>query len=278
MRHISRRGFLGSLVGLVGAGVALAVARWRPSDQAAITPVPLTTFPPLAGGATGEPTPTTTAATSTTAPAATTATPVPTTTTSVPILPVICKQAWGARPVPGEFTRHTIERLTVHHTAVFLESNTRAPARARRHQRFHQDKGWPDLAYHFLIDANGHLYEGRPVDAVGDTATDYDPRGHFLVSCEGDFDRQQVPDRQLATLVATLAWAAVTFDVDPGTIRGHRDLAATSCPGDNLYARIADGTLEGKVRRRVARGAPTMRVVCGEEGDQLVAAIVAGTA
>ena len=57
--------------------------------------------------------------------------------------------------------------MTVHHTAAVLDSNHKIPARVRQHQRFHiDDRGWPDLAYHFIVDANGHVYEGRPVTAV----------------------------------------------------------------------------------------------------------------
>ena len=188
---------------------------------------------------------------------------------------VICREARGAQPVSGEYTPHTIRRITVHHTAVLLESNRSAPSRARQHQGYHQSLGWPDLAYHYLIDANGHIYEGRPVSAVGDTATDYDPTGHLLICCEGDFNQQEVPLAQYQSLLAVLAWGANQFGVAPDTIQGHRDLAATTCPGDHLYSFLEDRRLRDDV---VATAVPELVVLCDENATELVAAIEAGTA
>jgi N-acetyl-anhydromuramyl-L-alanine amidase AmpD len=179
--------------------------------------------------------------------------------------------------VTGEFTSHTIENITVHHTAVALTTNSAAPARARQHQSYHQGLGWPDLAYHYLIDANGHVYEGRPVTAVGDTATDYDPTGHFLVCCEGDFNTQQITPAQYESLVRMLAWGSAEFGVTAGSIQGHRDVASTTCPGDNLYPLIADGTIERDVAALVVSAAPALDVVCGQVAIDIVAAIESGT-
>lgn len=217
---------------------------------------------------------------STTTSPSTTAAPT-TTTTAAPaaaMLDVICREAWGARPAAGEFALHSIERLTVHHTAVVLDSNAAAPARARQHQQFHQDRGWPDLAYHFLVDANGNVYEGRPVTAVGDTGTDYDPTGHFLVCCEGDFTQQEIPDAQLQALADMLAWAAQEFGVSPDTITGHRDWAQTSCPGDDLYEQLEQGIIKQAVVDRIGSGGIELAMICDDEGLARIADVEAGLA
>lgn len=188
----------------------------------------------------------------------------------------ICKEAWGAAPERPGFVPHTIERLTVHHTAVRLDSNTQAPGRARQHQRFHQDSGWPDLAYHFLVDADGNVYEGRPLDYRGDTFTSYDPTGHFLVVCEGNFDEHTVPDLQLAGLADVLAFGAAAFAVEPATISGHRDWASTTCPGAALAPLIDNGTVQSMVVDRLNAGIVELSVVCGVDADDAVAAIESG--
>jgi len=193
-------------------------------------------------------------------------------------LSAICPRAWGALPVAGDFKEHTIERLTVHHTAVVLDNNVEAPARARQHQQYHQSLGWPDLAYHYLVDANGNVYEGRPVDAVGDTGTEYDPTSHFLVCCEGHFDEQDITEAQLAALIDMLAWAAEEFNVSPETIRGHRDWTATTCPGDDLYSYVSSGFVEEAVNARLAEGGVRLETVCGDEAIALVAGIEGGRA
>ncbi len=85
--------------------------------------------------------------------------------------------------------------MTLHHSAVPLVDNRIIADRLRQHQRYHQDQhGWIDIAYHIGIDRDGNIFELRTPEVAGDTATDYDPAGHFLVLCEGDFDRETVPD------------------------------------------------------------------------------------
>jgi hypothetical protein len=157
-----------------------------------------------------------------------------------------------------------------------MGSNTKAPARIRSYQTYHQESGWPDIAYHYLIDANGHIYEGRPVSARGDTFTEYDPTGHFLVCCDGHFDQQSIPVTQLASLADVLAWASVRFGVAPATIAGHRDYAATTCPGSDLAGLVADQTVEAMVQERIAAGVRSLGLLCGPAGFDRVAAIEAG--
>lgn len=189
----------------------------------------------------------------------------------------ICRDAWGANPVGEGLEAHTIERLTVHHTAALLDDNRRAPARLRSHQMFHQSKGWPDIAYHYAVDGNGNVYEGRPTDYRGDTGTNYNPTGHFLVVAEGNFDSQDIPAAQVAGVAAVLAWAATRFGVSPETIRGHRDWASTSCPGASFYPLVADGSLRAATDALLAAGGVELDVVCGDAAVARVAAIEAGT-
>jgi hypothetical protein len=187
----------------------------------------------------------------------------------------ICRAAWGAQPVAGVLVPHEIERLTIHHSAVALRDNRDAPRHVRVYQQDHQSRGWPDLAYHLVVDRHGNVYQGRPLWAVGDSSTPYDPTGHLLVLCIGSFDVQRVSKAQLSATIDVLAWASARFGVSPRTIRGHQDYAATACPGDGLYRYIVDGT----IRRRVARRAGNVRMVdlCGRAGRRRVRRIEKGT-
>lgn len=189
---------------------------------------------------------------------------------------IICKRAWGARPSEGRFRKHTIVRMTVHHSGVTLRDNKDAPQRFRDAQAYHQRQGWPDIAYHVLIDLHGNIYKGRPTWAEGDTFTDYDPRGHLLVMCEGNFSEQQVPDAQYRALRDVLAWGRRRFDVSARTIKGHRDYASTACPGNDLYRRIRSGALEQAVMRRVRSGGVDLEKLCGEAGKRRVRRIERG--
>lgn len=164
----------------------------------------------------------------------------------------------------------------MHHSAVVLRNNRLAPSRLRSHQAAHQDRGWSDIAYHLLIDRNGNVYEGRPRWAVGDTATNYDPRGHLLVMCEGNFQEQRPSPAQVRALVDVLAWAVERHEVGVRTIRGHLELADTACPGRALQRRL--GAVRRRVRERLEGGGVRLVELCGEAGRDRVEAIEAGEA
>ncbi|MDQ4006099.1 MAG: peptidoglycan recognition protein family protein [Actinomycetota bacterium] len=191
---------------------------------------------------------------------------------------LICRDAWGAREPTGSFDRHRIKRLTVHHSASVLRDNREAPARLRSHQRNHQSRGWPDIAYHVLIDRHGNVYEGRPIRTVGDTATNYDPRGHFLVMCEGNFSEQRPAGPQVESLADVLAWAAERYDVSPRKIAGHLEYADTACPGRSLQRLIRRGEIRDLVRSRIREGGVGLVELCGDEGRERVEDIEAGRA
>ena len=167
--------------------------------------------------------------------------------------------------------------MTLHHTAVVLGDNSLAPARLRQHQHYHQDQlGWIDIAYHVSVDRNGNIYELREPTLVGDTATTYDPTGHFLVLCEGDFDQEEVTEEQLQGAAVAFAWAAQHFQIGADTLGSHRDFADTACPGANLYAHVASGNLRQRIDNLLANGPVNLQKICGPEATDVVAKIEAG--
>ena len=219
------------------------------------------------------------------------ASPDPTTTPSPPATPqttatlgapatsadLLCRDAWGAQPARSGGRAHTITRMTLHHEAVVLGDNRNAPARFRQDQHYHQDQlGWIDIAYHVGVDRNGNIYELRSTKIAGDTATDYDTTGHFLVLCEGDFDQEAVSEAQLHGAALAFAWAAQNFAVATDTLAGHRDLAQTSCPGANLYAHLSSGDLKRRINELLAAGRVDLQPFCGPDAAARVASIEAG--
>ncbi len=276
-RRLARAVLIGCVVGTTLGVVACSVP--NPSGDEPLAQASSTT---ILDSTTTLATATSTTTTTTTLPATTISTTTTTTTTVPPgkDVQVICRDAWGAAPPTGEFTLHEIERITVHHTGALIEDNTLSPGFTRRHQRYHQgsELGWPDIAYHFLIDSHGFVYEGRRWDAVGDTRTSYDPTGHLLIAVKGNFNEQVITDAQYESLIDMLAWGVSSFGIDPDEITGHRDWAATACPGDTLYPQIADGTLATDVAGLLDLGAVRLADYCGEDATQLVEDIESGDA
>jgi hypothetical protein len=190
---------------------------------------------------------------------------------------MLCRQAWGARPALPGGRPHTIDRMTIHHSAVALPDNRGIVARLQQHQRFHQDdKGWVDIADHAAVDRRGNIFALRDTAIAGDTATDYDTTGHFLVLCEGDFDTETVSEAQLDGAALVCAWATRQFGIGVDTLATHQEVAsATDCPGRSLQAHVASGDLQQRITGLIASGFE-LRPLCGAEADARVAAITSG--
>lgn len=190
---------------------------------------------------------------------------------------MLCRDAWGARAARPGGRPHTITRMTIHHSAVALPDNRQIAARLRQHQRYHMDdKGWVDIAYHVAVDRQGNIFALRNTAIAGDTATDYDTTGHFLVLCEGNFDTEAVTEAQLNGAALACAWATKQFGIGVNTLGSHQEMtSATDCPGTNLQAHVASGDLKSRISGLIASGFQ-LTPVCGQEAATLVSAIEAG--
>jgi hypothetical protein len=149
---------------------------------------------------------------------------------------------------------HRITRITLHHTgsAEPLRPGDDPVQRLRGLQSWGaSDRNWWDLPYHFLIDLDGNVYQGRDWRFMGETNTGYDPAGHFLISVIGNYELQQPNAAQLDAIADMMAWAIRNFDVPLDRIGGHYDYATTSCPGQHLRPLLEDGTFRRMVERRI---------------------------
>ena len=90
---------------------------------------------------------------------------------SATVVAVVPRRSWSRGAAQGRFVRHSIRRITVHHTAAPWQLETDGSSRVRQHLEHHRGKGWPDIAYHYVVAGDGTVFEGRPIDTVGDTST-----------------------------------------------------------------------------------------------------------
>jgi serine-type D-Ala-D-Ala carboxypeptidase/endopeptidase (penicillin-binding protein 4) len=151
---------------------------------------------------------------------------------------------------------HSITHVTLHHTGFPepLRHDEDPVLRLRNLQSWGEsDRNWWDVPYHFLIDLDGRIYEGRDWRYKGDTNTTYEPAGHFLISVLGNYEVQEPTPAQVETIADLMAWAVVRFDVPLDRIGGHYDYAATSCPGPYFRGMLQDGTFRRLVQARLGR-------------------------
>lgn len=151
--------------------------------------------------------------------------------------------------------RHTPTHITLHHSGSPepLTPDDDPVEKLRNLQLWGEtDRGWWDVPYHFLIDLEGNIYEGRSYEYMGETNTRYNPTGHLLISVLGNYNLQQPTKAQIAAVADLMAWGVDRFDIPMDHIQGHGDLAPTACPGDNLRKYLHDGTFRRLVAARLS--------------------------
>lgn len=187
--------------------------------------------------------------------------------------------------------------LLVHHTQT--PNTDRAagiPSRLRGMYDFHtREKGWPDLAYNFLVDAFGVVWEGRAGSLAGPVRGDATggSQGFAQLCCFiGDHTVTPPTARALAAMTRLLAWLAVRDGVDLSAgrrvafvsrgsnrwprgarvttdpVAGHRDMSLTECPGDALYPLVRSQLLP-QARALAATARATVTATSGTDGPSL---------
>lgn len=148
---------------------------------------------------------------------------------------------WGASPAAKPYSPMTPERITVHHTESDQPlSRESAIDELQATQRFHKNgRGWIDIAYHYLIDGGGRIWEGRPMAVVGAHVKEKND-GNVGISIMGDFSKgkKKPTVAQVASLTRLTRWLSATYAIPADRIKGHRDQEITECPGDALYVQL----------------------------------------
>jgi hypothetical protein len=164
--------------------------------------------------------------------------------------------AWGGTPAdPALAHRQTIAHITLHHQGEPFKPGTDPQQYLRNLQKWSRGtKHWLDIPYHYIIDLDGKIYEGRKIDYAGDTNTEYDPTGHALIEVVGNFEEVEPNQQQLDAVVRLMALLAKKYDVSLDHIASHRDFSKqTVCPGANLYRYVQDGYFRHKVALKLAQ-------------------------
>ena len=210
---------------------------------------------------------------------------------------IMARSAWQARrPVQAPALNPTLRLAVVHHS---VTANAYAPADVpgilRSIQAYHIDsRGWNDIAYNFAVDKYGTVWEAR-----GGGVTNAVEGGHALggnfestgVVTLGDFTSFAPPQVMVNAIGSLIGWklyihgsdpsATVQYKLGPGTkypnganlklptIIGHRDIGATGCPGDLLYAHLDEIRTIARTTYANLRGSPGLwpDVVTGTNAD-----------
>jgi len=150
------------------------------------------------------------------------------------------RDEWGARGIgPDHVPMTPINSITVHHTAMPPPSRYSTIAQLKQIQDIHtQDNGWADMGYHFIVDPNGQVWEGRRLMYQGAHAGGAANIGNVGVCLMGDFDSSRVPAAQMNGLSDLVLALRTQFGVAKSEVRTHREWKATACPGQHLHSAV----------------------------------------
>jgi hypothetical protein len=166
---------------------------------------------------------------------------------------IFARQDWHSLPITTGYNKHTIKKITLHHGGVEYKKDRRTDQYLRSLQFWsRRDRPWPDIPYHFIIDLEGKIWEGRPLQFSGDTNTEYDPTGHALIVLVGNYEVQEVSQKQLDAMIDLMVSLCREYNLNPNVIAGHKDYSHnTDCPGKNLYRYLEDGMIINEVKKRL---------------------------
>ena len=183
---------------------------------------------------------------------------------------IITRRQWGAdESLRGSTTYNTtVKAIVVHHTA---SSNdyTAATAAAQIRGIYAYDTkglGWSDIAYNFLVDKYGRIYEGRAgsitraVRGAHAMGFNTDTMG---IAALGNYETTAAPSVMVDSIAKVAGWKLSQYGVDPSattrltsaggtgtkyakgvvatlpTVNAHQNTSYTLCPGRYLYPQMA---------------------------------------
>jgi hypothetical protein len=219
---------------------------------------------------------------------------------------IVSRGSWGADPAYMTWAPqfYTTKKLIVHHTATSDSYTDRAGAEAQIRSIYYYHsvtQDWGDIGYNFLIDKFGTIYEGRySRDYAGANPTGDDAIGRGVTAAHtagwnsgtvgvallGTLTTHDATPAARNALTRLLAWEASRNGINPeateafvnpvsgatittANIAGHRDYAATACPGDTFYPTLP--AIRRDVAALIAGSAPAADTTPPSEPTALTA-------
>lgn len=120
--------------------------------------------------------------------------------------------------------RKSTKRIILHHA----ESSS---CTADDIHRWHLDRGWSGIGYHFFVRKDGSIYRGRPENTIGAHASGANSNS-IGICAEGRYMTETMPDAQKNSIIELVAYLLNKYNIS--TVLKHKDVSSTDCPGDNF--------------------------------------------
>ena len=130
-----------------------------------------------------------------------------------------------------------IKRIILHHSGVTVLQTVETI-----HNYHKNTNGWAGIGYHFYVRKDGSIYKGRDVEFVGAHASGSNSDS-IGICFEGNFNEETMNDAQKQAGKELVAYLKNKYNIN--TVQAHRDVCATSCPGDKFpFDEIANSKID----------------------------------
>jgi len=108
--------------------------------------------------------------------------------------------------------------------------------------RWHRDRGWSGIGYHYVVSLNGNIEYGRPIDKQGAHVKDHNKGSIGICYIGGVESERSSNGKWIAKDTRTLEQKESLLDLiktlkrlhPEATVHGHNEFAAKSCPCFNV--------------------------------------------
>jgi len=145
-----------------------------------------------------------------------------------------------------------IKWVTIHHdgldSPMTETSESASAARIEWIRCGHRGRGFSDIGYHYVIDRDGRVWEGRSLRWQGAHVSKHNEQ-NIGILVMGNFDIQRPSQQQLDGMQKWVSTLLKRYRLEDGRVRTHGEWpgAKTACPGKHLQAAVAN------IRRKKTR-------------------------
>lgn len=107
-------------------------------------------------------------------------------------------------------------------------------------RQWHLKRGWSDIGYHYVIELDGKIVSGRPLERVGAHCRG-ENTGSIGICYVGGVNEEMIP-KDTRTEAQRAALHSLLFDLTDNfaqaTVHGHNEFSSKACPSFNVQTEL----------------------------------------
>tara|TARA_R100000152_G_C6776297_1_gene205319 strand:- start:655 stop:1428 length:774 start_codon:yes stop_codon:yes gene_type:complete len=155
-------------------------------------------------------------------------------------LTIISRAGWNSKGPKRPFSKlhkWRVKGIVLHHSGI--KNGPKGIRAVQAFERHHMvGRGWNAIAYNWLVDEAGVIYEGRGAGVVSAANRPWNSRTESI--CYTGWGGSPVPTPALLSIKRLVDDIQARYD-NKLWVKGHRDLASTTCPERYLYHWLQSG-------------------------------------